>query len=60
MNKTLFVIKNGIVIRIPFYFNWDTMSIKLNIMANFTDKYFKKYKMKTDACKLLYTGAFVF
>ena len=43
MNKTTFVIQNGIVIGIPLYFNWDTMSITLNKMSDFTDKYFKKY-----------------
>ena len=43
MNKTLFVIKNGTIIGIPLPFNWDTMSITLNKMSDFTDKYFKKY-----------------
>ena len=41
MNKTLFVIQNGIVINIPMPFNWDTMSITLNKMSYFTNKYFK-------------------
>ena len=43
MNKTVFVIQNGTVIGIPFPFNWDTMSITLNKMSDFTNKYFKKY-----------------
>ena len=37
MNKTVFVIQNGIVIGIPLYFHWDTMSITLNKMFYFTD-----------------------
>ena len=37
MNKTVFVIQNGTVIGIPLSFNWDTMSITLNKMSDFTD-----------------------
>ena len=37
MNKTFFVIQNGTVIGIPLFFNWDTMSITLNKMSDFTD-----------------------
>ena len=43
MNKTLLVIQNGTFIGIPLSFNWDTMSITLTKMSDFTDKYFKKY-----------------
>ena len=43
MNKTVFVIQNGIVIGIPLYFNWDTMSITLNKMSDFTE-IFQKIK----------------
>ena len=43
MNKTLFFIENGTVIGIPLSFNWDTMSIILNKIHDFTDKYFKNY-----------------
>ena len=43
MNKTLFFIQNETVIGIPMSFNWDTMSITLNKMSDFTKKYFKKY-----------------
>ena len=43
MNETLFFIQNGTGIGIPLSFNWDTMSITLNKMSDFTDKYFKKY-----------------
>ena len=43
MNKTLFFIENGTVIGIPLSFNWDTMSIILNKIPDFTDKYFKNY-----------------
>ena len=41
MNKTLFVIQNGTIIGIPLFFNWNTMSIKLNKMPDFIEKYFK-------------------
>ena len=37
MNKTVFIIQNGKVIGIPLSFNWDTMSITLNKMSNFTN-----------------------
>ena len=37
MNKTIFFIQNGRVIGIPLSFNWDTMSITLNKMSDFTD-----------------------
>ena len=37
MNKTLFVIKNGTVIGISLSFNWDTMSITLKKISDFTD-----------------------
>ena len=37
MNKTFFVIQNGTIIGIPLSFNWDTMSITLKKMSNFTD-----------------------
>ena len=37
MNKTFFVIQNGTVIGIPLSFNWDTMSITLNKMSDFTE-----------------------
>ena len=43
MNKTLFIIQNGTVIGIPLSFNWDTMSITLNKMSDFTD-IFQKIK----------------
>ena len=43
MNNTLFFIQNGTVIGIPMSSNWDTMSITLNKMSDFTYKYFKKY-----------------
>ena len=46
MNKAIFVIQNGTAIGIPLSFNWDTMSITLNKMSNFTNKYFKKYNSK--------------
>ena len=36
MNKTFFVIQNGTVIGIPLSFNWDTMSITLKKMSDFT------------------------
>ena len=45
MNKTVFVIQNGTVIAIPLSFNWDTTSITLNKMSDFTDKYIKKYNV---------------
>ena len=37
MKKTFFVIQNGTVIGIPLSFNWNTMSIKLKKMFDFTD-----------------------
>ena len=37
MNKAVSVMQNGIVIGIPLPFNWDTMSITLNKMSDFTD-----------------------
>ena len=37
MNKTIFIIQNGAVIGIPLFFNWDTMSIALKKMSDFTD-----------------------
>ena len=37
MNKIFFVIQNGTVIGIPLSFNWDTMSITLNKMYDFTE-----------------------
>ena len=37
MNKTFFFIQNGTVIGIPLSFNWDTMSITLKKMFDFTD-----------------------
>ena len=43
MNKKPFVIQNGTVIGIPLSFNWDTMSITLNKMSDFTD-IFQKIK----------------
>ena len=43
MNKTMFIIQNVTFIGIPLSFNWDTMSITLNKMSDFTNKYFKKY-----------------
>ena len=35
---------NGTVIGIPLSFNWDTMSITLNKISDFTDKCFKKWQ----------------
>ena len=43
MNKRLFVIQNRKVIGNPLSFNWDTVSITLNKMSDFIEKYFKKY-----------------
>ena len=43
MNKTIFITQNGTIIHIPLSFNWETMSITLNKMSDFTDKYFTKY-----------------
>ena len=37
MNKTFFFIQNGTVIGIPLSFNWDTMSITLKKISDFTD-----------------------
>ena len=37
VNKTIFIILNGTVIGIHLSFNWDTMSITLNKMSDFTD-----------------------
>ena len=45
MNKKVFIIQNGIDICIPLSFNWDTMSITLNKMFDFTDIYISKNKM---------------
>ena len=36
MNKTVFIMQNGTVIRISLSFHWDTMSITLNKMFDFT------------------------
>ena len=44
MNKKLFVIQNGTVIGTLMSFNWDTMSITLNKMCDFTDIYISKIK----------------
>ena len=44
MNKTLFFIQHGTIIGISFSFEWDTMSITLKKMSNFTEKYFKDRK----------------
>ena len=38
---TLFSIQNGKIFGIPLSFNWDTMSITLNKMSDFIDKYSK-------------------
>ena len=43
VNKTLLVIQNRIVIGFLLSFHWDTLSITLNKMSDFTEKYFKKY-----------------
>ena len=44
MNKTVFIIQSGTIdIHIPLPFNWDTMSITLNKMYDFTD-IFQKIK----------------
>ena len=43
MNKIVFFIQNGTVIGILLSFNWDTLSIKLNKMFDFTD-IFQKIK----------------
>ena len=43
MNKIVFLIQNGTIIGIPLSFNWDTMSITLNKMFDFTD-IFQKIK----------------
>ena len=45
VNKTFFAIQNGIVIGIPFSFNWDTMSITLNKMSDFTDIFQKMQRL---------------
>ena len=45
MNKTVFIIQNGTVIRIPLSFNWDTMSITLNKMYDFTDIFQKMQRL---------------
>ena len=45
MNKTLFVIQNGTVIGIPLSFNWDTMSITLKKMSDFTDIFQKLQRL---------------
>ena len=44
MNKTVFIIQNGTVNTcVPSSFNWDTMSITINKMFDFTD-IFQKLK----------------
>ena len=51
MNKTVFIIQNGTIIRIPLSFNWDTMSITLKKMSDFTD-IFQKIKRLALVSKL--------